>query len=38
MKNRVLQATVPKNAGKKGSLLLDFSNVQLINGLGLTYS
>jgi anti-anti-sigma regulatory factor len=30
----VLQATVPKNAGKKGSLLLDFSNVQLINGLG----
>ena len=30
----ILNATVPKNAGKKGSLLLDFSNVQLINGLG----
>jgi anti-anti-sigma regulatory factor len=30
----ILDATIPKNAGQKGSLILDFNNVQLITGLG----
>jgi anti-anti-sigma regulatory factor len=30
----ILEATVPKGAGKKGNLILDFNNVQLITGLG----
>ena len=30
----ILDATVPKKSGKKGSLLLDFSAVKFMNGLG----
>jgi len=29
-----LDVTIPKNAGNKGYLILDFSNIQLITGLG----
>jgi len=38
MEKPVLQATVPKNAGKKGQFYwLDFSNVQLIMDWGLLF-